>query len=182
MNMIQKMLYAGAASVALFAVAPASAATSIAASSVTFNGMTGFYGATIQGAGEFAAPFLFEVPTAGKAGISVTSISLSTATAIQNLVVSLNGTSYPITAVAPTSPGIPFVYKFGGFSQNVAKGIQNLVVTGTTTVDSSFSGTIGFTAAVPEPASWALMIGGFGLVGGAMRRRAKATNVNVAFA
>jgi len=26
-------------------------------------------------------------------------------------------------------------------------------------------------AAVPEPASWALMIGGFGMVGGAMRRR-----------
>lgn len=28
---------------------------------------------------------------------------------------------------------------------------------------------------VPEPASWALMIGGFGLVGGAMRRRAGAS-------
>ncbi|SNS18848.1 PEP-CTERM protein-sorting domain-containing protein [Sphingomonas laterariae] len=31
-----------------------------------------------------------------------------------------------------------------------------------------FDGTV---AAVPEPASWAMMIGGFGLVGGAMRRR-----------
>ena len=30
------------------------------------------------------------------------------------------------------------------------------------------------TAAVPEPASWALMIAGFGLVGGAMRRRVAA--------
>jgi len=30
-------------------------------------------------------------------------------------------------------------------------------------------------AAVPEPASWALMLGGFGLVGGAMRRRSAAT-------
>jgi hypothetical protein len=27
------------------------------------------------------------------------------------------------------------------------------------------------TGAVPEPASWALMLGGFGLVGGAMRSR-----------
>lgn len=30
-------------------------------------------------------------------------------------------------------------------------------------------------SAVPEPASWALMLGGFGLVGSAMRRRAKFT-------
>jgi len=30
-------------------------------------------------------------------------------------------------------------------------------------------------AAVPEPATWALMLGGFGLVGGSLRRRAKAT-------
>jgi hypothetical protein len=28
-------------------------------------------------------------------------------------------------------------------------------------------------AAVPEPASWAMMIGGFGMIGGALRRRAK---------
>jgi len=27
------------------------------------------------------------------------------------------------------------------------------------------------TGAVPEPATWAMMIAGFGLVGGAMRRR-----------
>lgn len=31
--------------------------------------------------------------------------------------------------------------------------------------------TIGMVAAVPEPATWAMMIGGFGLVGGAVRRQ-----------
>lgn len=31
------------------------------------------------------------------------------------------------------------------------------------------------TTAVPEPSTWAMMIGGFGLVGGAMRRRRKVT-------
>ncbi|MBY0520051.1 MAG: PEPxxWA-CTERM sorting domain-containing protein, partial [Sphingomonas sp.] len=30
---------------------------------------------------------------------------------------------------------------------------------------------LGVTPAVPEPATWAMMIGGFGIVGGAMRRR-----------
>ncbi len=41
--------------------------------------------------------------------------------------------------------------------------------------DLTFSATI---TAVPEPGSWALMIGGFGLVGGAMRRR----NTRIRFA
>lgn len=35
-------------------------------------------------------------------------------------------------------------------------------------------------SAVPEPATWAMMIGGFGLVGGAMRRRAARTSVTYA--
>jgi len=32
-------------------------------------------------------------------------------------------------------------------------------------------------AAVPEPATWAMMIAGFGLVGGIVRRRSRATNI-----
>lgn len=40
---------------------------------------------------------------------------------------------------------------------------------------------IGALAGVPEPATWAMMIAGFGMVGGAMRRRAKlATRVSFA--
>jgi hypothetical protein len=35
--------------------------------------------------------------------------------------------------------------------------------------------TVGQAAAVPEPATWAMFIGGFGLIGGAMRRRQRAT-------
>ena len=31
------------------------------------------------------------------------------------------------------------------------------------------------TPSVPEPASWAMMVGGFGVVGGALRGRRKAT-------
>ena len=38
--------------------------------------------------------------------------------------------------------------------------------------DASYSGTLSFgTAAVPEPATWALMLLGFGALGVSMRRR-----------
>jgi hypothetical protein len=45
----------------------------------------------------------------------------------------------------------------------------------------TFGGTLTF-AAVPEPATWALMILGFGLIGGAMRRRDRETRVRYNFA
>jgi hypothetical protein len=38
-----------------------------------------------------------------------------------------------------------------------------------------FQAVVGNTPAVPEPASWAMMIAGFGLAGAALRRRAKVT-------
>lgn len=46
-------------------------------------------------------------------------------------------------------------------------GIDNVVATGTPAA----------TGTVPEPASWALMLAGFGVVGGVMRRRATAVTV-----
>jgi hypothetical protein len=46
------------------------------------------------------------------------------------------------------------------------------------------SGSISFNyvtaGAIPEPATWAMMIGGFGMVGGAMRRRRVSTKVSFA--
>jgi hypothetical protein len=38
------------------------------------------------------------------------------------------------------------------------------------------------TAAVPEPATWAMMIGGFGMVGGAMRSARRKQRVSVSYA
>ncbi|MES2288717.1 MAG: PEPxxWA-CTERM sorting domain-containing protein [Pseudomonadota bacterium] len=40
--------------------------------------------------------------------------------------------------------------------------------------DSFKVGTVNVTASIPEPATWAMMIGGFGLVGMSMRRRRRA--------
>ena len=56
--------------------------------------------------------------------------------------------------------------------------VQN--VTGATASPFSINGTVAAVAgAVPEPASWAMMIAGVGFVGVSLRRRAK---VSVAFA
>jgi PEP-CTERM motif len=47
-------------------------------------------------------------------------------------------------------------------------------------IDNLTIGSEGSIAAVPEPASWALMIAGFGLVGSAMRRRKPSVSVSYA--
>jgi len=51
-------------------------------------------------------------------------------------------------------------------------GIDHAIITTTMGHNSIYVGPVNAaTGAVPEPASWALMLGGFGLVGGAMRSR-----------
>ena len=56
-----------------------------------------------------------------------------------------------------------------------AGALQQLVLTGVGGGNASYSGVITFmpdaTGAVPEPASWALMIAGFGAAGAVLRRR-----------
>ena len=56
---------------------------------------------------------------------------------------------------------------------------------GTIAIDAGSTGTLAFSqaavAAVPEPATWGMMLAGFGAMGGAMRRRAK-VRTNVSFA
>jgi len=68
----------------------------------------------------------------------------------------------------------PFVaagIDFDGIAQSVAfGGVANYIVFDDITFGSSTPGNPG----VPEPATWAMMIGGFGLAGAAMRTRRKA--------
>ncbi len=71
---------------------------------------------------------------------------------------------------------------FSGIRQIITVDSEDL---GTTrdysTIAFATDGIVGIAAGVPEPATWGLMIAGFGLIGGAMRRRRK-TNVSISFA
>jgi len=53
---------------------------------------------------------------------------------------------------------------------------------GSVTITSAVNGTFAASVAgaVPEPATWAMMIGGFGMVGGAVRRRRVSTKISFA--
>ena len=99
---------------------------------------------------------------------------------------------------AVADPNVFFAGFQGGFDSNVTSnsaaprdisspyyGNTWIIAASPTNVDGKFDsfkiGQLGI-AAVPEPATWAMMIMGFGMVGGALRsRRAKATKVGYAF-
>jgi len=95
----------------------------------------------------------------------------------QGATLDLTGTRADSSTVT-ASLGLDFMF------QNYAlNGFDNLVSLSFSTTSNGYVAIDNIngaaTAAVPEPASWALMLGGFGLVGGAMRSRRKAA---VAFA
>ena len=82
----------------------------------------------------------------------------------------------PVTPAVPAGRFDPFVVAgltFSGTAQSISfAGVQNQIVFDDVTFGSSIAGTVG---AAPEPATWALMIVGFGLAGAALRRRQKVT-------
>ncbi len=64
-----------------------------------------------------------------------------------------------------------------GFPAQSSGVLYNISIVGTDNVLTphlTVTGRFASPSAVPEPASWALMLGGFGLVGGALRSRRKA--------
>ncbi|MBM6577877.1 PEPxxWA-CTERM sorting domain-containing protein [Microvirga sp. SRT01] len=93
---------------------------------------------------------------------------------------SLDGTKPLIATINAGNPTYTFQYsQFLTAGQKVGLGIDRGGPNNSYFNDSTtFSGTI--SGAVPEPATWAMMIGGIGMVGGAMRRRRVSTKVSFA--
>jgi len=77
-----------------------------------------------------------------------------------------NSNGYLVTGASLISPA-----SSGTFFLSTGAGLENVFAIGTLSADS--------TGAVPEPASWAMLIAGFGLTGTAMRRRSRHSRVRV---
>ncbi len=166
------LAFAGAA--ALVAAAPSQAATFNNFSTATG---TGGFGNTNTANGSFSDTFNFTVAAPG--GILATYVQNLSSTQLGDidfLTAVLSGPSFA-SPVSYSFTATPFVgnpdgneqgtYSFG----NLAAGVYTLVVSGSAGNIASYTGDFTVSAAVPEPATWALMIGGMGLAGGALRRR-----------
>ena len=129
--------------------------------------ITAFFFASFDASGSFDDTFEFTIPQDGFGSGSISTSFSNDST--NKLVISdliINGVSYALidepNGQSRTVGGIP-----------IMNGVLNTIrVIGTVTGSGLYSGTATFTAlAVPEPAAWGLMLGGFGVLGATIRRR-----------
>jgi len=121
----------------------------------------------------FDDSFTFTIPTFNGAGSG--SISTSFSGAANQLIITalkVNGVTYSVPTTSSgqslSLSGVP-----------ITAGLLNTIeVIGTVASSGTYAGTMTFTA-VPEAATWAMMLFGFGLMGVALRRR---QNVTVKYA
>lgn len=147
---------------------------------------TGGSSDTITSAGNvtrnFSLNYNFTAPEDGMGSISFTTTSVAPGSSLLAITSAFfNGT--PITIQTDTAANGAKTYK-GEFAYDGALSGDpfTLTLNGTVRRGGTLSTSLSFAGAgVPEPATWALMILGFGAVGGAMRRR-QATKAIIRFA
>jgi len=132
--------------------------------------ITANFGATISGpSATFDDIFQFTIPQNGSGSGSISTSFSSLVDQLTLNQVLINGTAYPLIS---SSGGQSLAVTGVPILNGVMNTIEVKGVTSATAVAATYTGTATFAAgAVPEPASWAMMIGGFGLIGAAMRRR-----------
>lgn len=120
--------------------------------------------------GEFTDTFAFQLPS-GQIGFTLSSIGFQSNSTLQLTSFTWNGFDVDFTNVGDSNGG--GVMSLDGPFPVVAGGPQVLTVKGTGGAQAVFDGTATFSrvAAVPEPATWGLMILGFGGAGAMLRRR-----------
>ena len=142
-----------------------------AAPFLTISGASGVFGDDAV-SGEFTRTFTFGERRGFRlASLDISSIAANAATDVDFTSVTFNGVEFDTV-----STGRQELRNL--FDQQLRAGDNTIVVRGVSGSQGAFSGTLSL-AAVPEPATWAMMIGGFGMIGAAARRR---NRVSVSFA
>jgi hypothetical protein len=138
----------------------------------TFNGAINRIG---LGEGTFSDTFTFTLPAAGFGSGSVISSNVGGVTGLTFSSVTFNGTSLTINSNGNlTFAGVNNVQIF-------ANQLNTLVVSGTSAGGASYGGNLTFVpGAVPETATWMMMLAGFGMMGAGLRYRRRSANVKFA--
>lgn len=172
---MKKLAFATAAAAAALVFVPASAATTIHLVPV-LGTLSGAFG-NLNPHGSGTDVYKFTVPSAGDVFSYVGSVGLRiTLSNLDFTKVTLNGVDFDINSsgiIENRTISLPVVAGL----QTLSIGYKNAQAL------SSYGGFVTFTAngAVPEPATWAMMILGMGAVAGAMRyRRRSAASVRFA--
>ncbi|WP_164857248.1 FxDxF family PEP-CTERM protein [Sphingomonas crocodyli] len=133
---------------------------------LTFNGTTGVFGNDLADNPTFTDTIdLGALPVGWMISATISSTyqdGLQDAQDIDFTSVTLNGQSFDIGTTGQN--------EFRFINNAVAQGTTNLFqISGTSGTNSSYSGTINV-APVPEPATWAMLICGFGMIAMTLRR------------
>lgn len=139
------------------------------------NIISGSFGNSHIPLGDFTDTLDFTIPGPGSVSISLTSntpnvggpsdldfslVSLSGPGGVQNFSITNNG---GVTGTVDTADLVTML-DYGSYQ---------LTISGYSHGDSQYGGNTAWDSSVPEPASWAMMVAGFGLVGGTLRRRGR---------
>jgi hypothetical protein len=132
--------------------------------------ITANFGATIEGPSTaFDDLFQFTIPQNGTGSGSLSTSFSAPSNELTITEVLVNGVSHSLTSGSNGQSllvgGIPII-------SDALNTIEVMGTTSTANVAATYTGTATFSAtAVPEPAAWAMMIGGLAMVGGTLRRR-----------
>ncbi|OJY71607.1 MAG: hypothetical protein BGP16_13485 [Sphingobium sp. 66-54] len=171
---MKKTLYAAAAALGVVAMAPAASATDLSIALVqSGDSYTADYG-NAGLANAFSDTITF-TPAIADALADITLIQAGTGlSAITFSELTLDGID-----LLPSLTAIPGsnVLVLTGYA--LAAGEHVLTVGGTAGGNASYSGTVNFAlgAAVPEPATWAMMVVGVAAIGMTLRRRSHVTRI-----
>ena len=154
---MKKLLYAAASAVAMMAMAP----SANAATFINVDGLNGAFDISLDytiGGG----PVDISIISLGAADVDFTSVTFGSQAL--TITTDLLGTSIDTAILFP-----PVAF---------AAGTYTLHLIGTSTAGGAFTGVLTAPPAIPEPATWAMMLAGVAAVGTAMRRRSYSARVS----